>query len=66
MGQTELLKSSKNLLLKIKKKKKKSSKNLIRLKGGHFRANWKLSNSGIKGTFGTLNEDYDRNCNLYY
>ena len=20
----------------------------------------------IKGTFGTLNEDYDKNCNLYY
>ena len=20
----------------------------------------------LKGTFGTLNEDYDRNCNLYY
>ena len=19
-----------------------------------------------KGTFGTLNEDYDRNCNIYY
>ena len=35
----------------------KSSKNLIRLKGGHFRANWKLSNSGIKGSMYLLSID---------
>ena len=28
----------------------KSSKNLKRLKGGHFMANWKLSNFGINGS----------------